>query len=198
MISRPLAIRLAFVLLLFAVCFNGMCDKAGRATYGAAVGIGETINIKRDIAAQGELSAEDERVITQGLLDGNTALLQVTDTAECFDEFTTDVKENVLRGLDATVTSLNNLNQSGTLRIKSEKARKRFRERLLYARLTASGVRTTIAILPAKDPSNKSEPVLSEDERRKLDELRALCKRASEQLHENERRLREDLARLQS
>jgi hypothetical protein len=185
-------VPLACVLSLLALALA--CGPA-QAVYGASVGLGEAITVKRDIARAGELSAADERQITLGLRDANNALIQVTDTAECFNAYTTDAKKNVLRGLDNAITSLDNLNESGTLHIKSSKAQSRFRDKIRYAKLTATGIRTTLALIPAKDSAADSP--LPEEQQRKLDELRALCRRASEQLHQNDLMLEDDLARLE-
>ena len=170
---------------------------AARAIYGASIGLSEAITIKRDIAQQGQFSAIGERLITQSMLDANSTLMQVSDSASCFTEYTTDVKANVLRGLDDAITSLDNLNRQGALHIRSGAALRRFQTKIFYASLITRSARTTLALIPAKEPSSESQPILSKEQQRQLEEMRALCRKASAQLKENESRLLEDLARLQ-
>ncbi|MBD0370312.1 MAG: hypothetical protein ICV60_05715 [Pyrinomonadaceae bacterium] len=187
---------LTLIIVLDAMLAMLVACAPAKAIYGASVGIGEAIDVKRDLAQAGELRPDDERRITQALLDSNRALLQVTDTADCFTQFTSDVKENVLRAADNTITSLDNLQKQGALRIKSEKAKKRFDEKILYAKLGVRSFRTALALMPATKPSPSGASALTEKQQRQLDELRDLCRKASAQLRLNDSRLVDDLARL--
>ncbi|HEV7377761.1 MAG TPA: hypothetical protein VGN95_23800 [Pyrinomonadaceae bacterium] len=175
--------------------FTG-CDQA-QGIYAVATGIDEGITVKRELATDKVIEPEAEISITRGLLDVDRVFIQVTDTAQCFEQFTSDIKTGIIKSLDTATVSIDNLNAHGVLHIKSEKAKKRFEQAMTSLRLSAFTVRTTLALIPAKDPvEGQPAPQLTAKEQRDLDNLRNWCKRASALFKQNEARLKDDLARL--
>ena len=171
---------------------------AGRGIYTVAVGLDEGITVKRELAAQNQISPEVELSITRGMLDVDRVFIQVTDTAQCFEVFTNDVKQGLITSVDSTLTTLDRLNEQGVLHIKSENGKRRYTQWMSRLRLSAIGIRTALVLIPARTAPAEGQPTpsLTPKEQRALDELRAWCKRASEQLRRNEDRLKEDLTRL--
>ncbi len=183
-------------LIILTACLLLMACGAAKGLLAVAVGVDETVTVKRELAAQGEMSRESELAFTKSLLDGDRAMIQVTETAECFEAFTADAKTAITTGLDQTIRGLEDLQAQGILRIKSERGRKRFAQVITGARLSASGIRTALEFIPVAEPG-APPPELNDKQRRDLEAFRATCRRAAEIFRRSEKRLEEDLIRLQ-
>jgi hypothetical protein len=173
--------------------------RAAQGTLIAGTAIDEVIDIKRDFRASGELSREHELSITHGLLDVDRGLLQITDEAECFEHYTSDVRANLIRSSGDVVNILDNLNRDGVLHIKSTQGQERFRKWLTGARVTVKGIQTALELTPAQDPSAEGQPSpkLTDAQRKLLEEVREICKRAGARLRDNETELLKDIALLE-
>jgi hypothetical protein len=195
---------LAMLMILPTIILTSACGEqaAKRTAQGmvvASVSLDEGITIKRELRAEGELSKEDEHSITQTMLDANSGLLQITDTAECFERYTSDVRGTLINSASDVINSLDNLNRDGVLHIKSKDAQARFRRWLLGARLTANGIRAALEALPAQTAPAEGQPApqLTRQQQVAVDAVRELCRQASKHLHDNDTKLREDLAQLE-
>jgi hypothetical protein len=195
--SKYKSFALLLAPVLFLSLFTGCGDEAAKGMYVVATGVDQGITVKRELAREEAISPDVELKVTRTMLDADRVFIQLTDTAQCFESFTSDIKAGVLVSLDASIATIDQLNAQGTLHIKSEKAKKRFEQAVTYLRLSALSVRTALALIPARDPvAGQPAPTLTAKQQQQLDELRAWCKRASTLLKDNETKLKEDLARL--
>jgi hypothetical protein len=186
-------------IILTSACGEAAAKRTAQSMVVAAVSLDEGIIIKRELRANGELSKEAETTITHTMLDADHGLLQITDTAECFERYTADVRTTLINASGDVINSLDNLNRDGILHIKSAEGQRRFRNWLLGARLTVTGIRAALEAMPAQVPSAEGQPTpqLTRQQQAAIEAIRELCRRASLRLHENETKLLDDLTVLE-
>lgn len=187
--------RILYVASIILLMLIMACGGAARGFLALSVGYEEMITIKRDLVAQGVLDKEGSREITQIMLDGNNVFIELVDTASCLENFTDTNKQQLLRNAEAGLRILERLQASGVLRIKSESAKKSFASKVAIARVTLTGIRAALILIPSA-PDGTLPPILSKDQQKALDDFRKTCKQASESFHDSKEKLEADLAEL--
>jgi hypothetical protein len=132
--SAPLVIALALTSLAFQCGGNGNSNgsqpdplrNAARASDTIAKSIGEMITVKRALAKEGKLTADEDLKLTQALLRVNTAdkvLVKRLKSLKAAPDATT--KAELVTMFGEVTSALNDLNSGGLLGVKNEDARTR-------------------------------------------------------------------------
>jgi len=187
-------------LALFSAACSDVVKRAAQGLAVAAVSLDEGIQLKRDLRVEGELTRDAELEITRTMLEVDRTLIQITDTAKCFERYTADVRTTLINASGDVAIALDNLNRNGVLHIRSQAAQRRFRDWIRGARLTASSLRAALEAVEAQDPPAEGQPApeMTAKQREAINAGREICERASRQLHENETQLLNDLKLLEA
>ena len=132
--SASLVIALALTSLAFQCGGNGNSNgsqpdplrNAARASDTIAKSIGEMITVKRALAKDGKLTADEDLKLTQALLRVNTAdkvLVKRLKSLKAAPDATT--KAELVTMFGEVTSALNDLNSGGLLGVKNEEARTR-------------------------------------------------------------------------
>lgn len=183
----------AILLAVFAVS----CRGSANGLLIVANAADDSITIKREIASQGEITPGGENVITKAMLEGNTALLEFVDTAQCFEIFNATNKKLLIDDAEKAINILQNLETKGVLHIKSDSAKERFASVIRKARLAIFAIKVAVQLLPAS-ADGAPALVLTEKQKQQLADFRATCREASDILHRSKDKLEEDLRRLET
>ncbi|HEX6182763.1 MAG TPA: hypothetical protein VFZ44_02550 [Pyrinomonadaceae bacterium] len=132
--SASLVIALALTSLAFQCGGNGNSNSsqsdplrnAARASDTIAKSIGEMITVKRALAKEGKLTADEDLKLTQALLRVNTAdkvLVKRLKSLKAAPDAAT--KAELVTMFGEVTSALNDLNSGGLLGVKNEEARTR-------------------------------------------------------------------------
>lgn len=132
--SASLVVALALASLAFQCGGNGNSNSsqpdplrnAARASDTIAKSIGEMITVKRELAKDGKLTADEDLKLTQALLRVNTAdkvLVKRLKSLKAAPDPTT--KAELVTMFGEVTSALNELNSGGLLGVKNEEARTR-------------------------------------------------------------------------
>ena len=113
---------------------------------GALTAIGEA---KRQLAANGTLSRDEELPLTNALLDANSVATEIKDFGNGLKDFTAADKQSLLALFDKGLKSISALNDAGVLKIKNPEARSNINTLVITVRTALAAARAIAAALDA-------------------------------------------------
>ena len=119
--------KLAIIVLvaLMASCGGDRIREAAKASDRMATLIGSAIDLKRDLAQSGQITAEEELALTNRLLEANTRVKQFNDYAKTLKEDTPQARLDLATTFNAVTNAVNKLSNEAIFPVKNAEAKKR-------------------------------------------------------------------------
>ena len=122
--QRKLAI-IVLVALMMASCGGDRIREAAKASDRMATLIGSAIDLKRDLAQSGQITAAEELTLTNRLLEANTRVKQFNDYAKTLKEDTPQARLDLATTFNAVTNAVNKLSNEAIFPVKNAEAKKR-------------------------------------------------------------------------
>lgn len=124
--QKKLSILLAVVLLFTACPKTNRINEAAKASDRMATLIGSAIDIKRQLAAVGAITPEEELRLTNHLLNANTKVKQFNEFARKQTEDTPQTRLDLATAFNGVTNAINKLSDEAIFPIKNPESKKKF------------------------------------------------------------------------
>lgn len=120
-----LILALALCAVSAKMCNDSKIHEAAKASDRMATLIGSAIDLKRQLAQLGEITPQEELVLTTRLLEANTRVKQFNDFARKQTEDTPETRLNLATAFNGVTLAINKLSNEAIFPVKNPEAKKK-------------------------------------------------------------------------
>jgi hypothetical protein len=125
--AKRSATAFLIILCLFAqACESNKIREAAKASDRMATLIGSAIDLKRDLAAQGAITPQEELTLTTQLLTVNTQVKTFNNYARTLKEDTPETRLNLANAFNQVTQAINGLSNQAIFPIKNAESKQKF------------------------------------------------------------------------
>ena len=121
-----LAIGLLLVALLSTACNDNKIREAAKASDRLATLIGSAIDLKRSLAAQGQITPEEELALTNHLLTVNTQVKAFNNYAKTLKEDSPENRTDLATRFNQVTNAVNSFSNQAIFPIKNAESKRKF------------------------------------------------------------------------